>query len=470
MNRITWLSSIFLGVFFVLSLYSRNILFYRIDTIIIPLIFTVLFCGVIYGLVFLIKKDNANLVAVLVVAGFFSWGYNAILAYIFIIVGLLCFTIKKPMSKYINIVLAFTTMSLLIVPSTITVLHGMNQQKIDKVEVGSNISNLPNIYYLIFDSYASEKVLKSIGVDNSGFMNYLKEKGFVVKDSFCNYPRTYVSTASFLNMDYVTNPESLIDCYNQVQNNELFKYFKGLGYNVVNIGSNWYQTEIIRQADENYYYKSPFFSHFTAIFTATTLFSPISQYLPQLNLAEIERRVISYQFDKIKTLDMDKPTFVFSHILTPHHSYPLFMSNGEPLIECGYLTMDGIYEEHLGYTNNQIKEVIDSIGANSIIILQSDEGIATLEFENLIKSGDVWVNKVELMKQRAGILNAYYLPDGCEIYDGISPVNSWRMIINQLFDEDYEILSDIYYYPKIYMVDSEGLPSKDFYDATEVLK
>jgi hypothetical protein len=49
---------------------------------------------------------------------------------------------------------------------------------------------------------------------------------------------------------------------------------------------------------------------------------------------------------------------------------------------------------------------------------------------------------------RYGILNAYYLPNGGEkiLYKGITPVNSFRMILNYYFGTQLERLPDFQYF------------------------
>ncbi|GAH09708.1 unnamed protein product, partial [marine sediment metagenome] len=68
-----------------------------------------------------------------------------------------------------------------------------------------NKRNLPDIYYLIFDRYGSNDMLKAIfNYDNSQFINYLKEKDFyVVNKARSNYQKTAHSLASSLNMQYI---------------------------------------------------------------------------------------------------------------------------------------------------------------------------------------------------------------------------------------------------------------------------
>ena len=62
------------------------------------------------------------------------------------------------------------------------------------------------------------------------------------------------------------------------------------------------------------------------------------------------------------------------------------------------------------------------------------------------------------------IFNAYYLPDQNTglIYDSVTPVNSFRLILNTYFNTSYELLEDksyFAYYEYLY----------NFTDVTEIL-
>ena len=55
------------------------------------------------------------------------------------------------------------------------------------------------------------------------------------------------------------------------------------------------------------------------------------------------------------------------------------------------------------------------------------------------------------MDQVFGILNAYHLPGGAdELYDSISPVNSFRIIFNTYFDAKLPLLQDKHYFSIYY--------------------
>ena len=68
-------------------------------------------------------------------------------------------------------------------------------------------------------------------------------------------------------------------------------------------------------------------------------------------------------------------------------------------------------------------------------------------------------------EEKMNILNAYYLSayDKNELYESVTPVNSFRMIFNHLFDTGYDLLED-----RSYFSDYE-LPYK-FIDVTNALK
>ena len=104
------------------------------------------------------------------------------------------------------------------------------------------------------------------------------------------------------------------------------------------------------------------------------------------------------------------------------------------------------YLGQLEYANKKILRSIDQILANSetppVIILQSDHGPgSTLDWENPEKTN---------MHERMPILNAYYLPDKGKkmLYESITPVNSFRVVFNALFDADLELLEDRNYFAR----------------------
>ena len=170
------------------------------------------------------------------------------------------------------------------------------------------------------------------------------------------------------------------------------------------------------------------------------------------------RKRILNAFNNLEKISKEKgPYFVFSHILTPHQPF-LFGKDGEFIMpKTNYYTewfpiTEGRnreqyiaeYRDQLTYINKRMQQVISRILSDSpvppIIVLQSDHGpCANLDPESAKNSDHT---------ERMGILNAYYFPDQdySELYKTITPVNSFRIILDHFFGEDLELLEDRSYF------------------------
>jgi hypothetical protein len=159
---------------------------------------------------------------------------------------------------------------------------------------------------------------------------------------------------------------------------------------------------------------------------------------------------ILYKLNKLSEIPgMKEPVFVFAHILVPHPPY-VFDRNGHFLAEevVESRSINANYLEQLIFINHKIEELIDNILSNSknapIIVLQADEGAYP---ERLELEGSKYKIKNAThteIKQKIGILNAYFLPgvDKSVLYPSITPVNSFRIIFNLYFKTDFKLLPD----------------------------
>jgi hypothetical protein len=105
-----------------------------------------------------------------------------------------------------------------------------------------------------------------------------------------------------------------------------------------------------------------------------------------------------------------------------------------------------------------VEQAVSAILARSaappVIIIQGDHGPGGhLDWESPDRS---------CLLERTPILLAYYLPDGGDrlVYPGISPVNSFRVVLNAYFGLDMELLPD-----ETYFTNSEA--GGPFIDITE---
>jgi hypothetical protein len=123
-----------------------------------------------------------------------------------------------------------------------------------------NQATLPDIYYIIFDGYAGESSLEEFyDYDNHEFINFLTEKGFyVASKSRCNYPWSYLSLASSLNMEYINylSEDAGLESddrtlpYRMITENKVWKFLHSKGYKFVHLNSSgWGPTDRNRNAD-----------------------------------------------------------------------------------------------------------------------------------------------------------------------------------------------------------------------------
>ncbi len=343
----------------------------------------------------------------------------------------------------------------------------------------------PDIYYIILDGYARSDVLESVyNYDNSEFIDSLKEMGFfVAKEARSNYAHTYLSLPSTLNMTYLDSlpekygkdSESKSAALGMLHSNLVTQKLKDYGYTTINFASGWEGTDEHYIADINYNEKRILevigvdivTNETNMVFLQTTIFSPFIKEV----WGDVLRGKILYTFERLPDLPyLDVKKFTFAHILAPHPPY-VFQASGKAVKNPQLDMMGGIFEDkesyidQLTYISDQIEPTLKKIISNSnnppIIILQSDHGPASI-----LKHPFTWSEPYdpEGVNERMSILYAVYLPD--KDYDNfnqtMTPVNTFRIIFNNYFNEDLELLPDKSYfsdYDSIYnFVDVNNTP------------
>ncbi len=340
--------------------------------------------------------------------------------------------------------------------------------------------SLPDIYYIILDTYARQDALQQyFKFDNSNFINSLQNMGFYVADcSQSNYATTELSLASSLNLDYLdalgdnspqiyTHPQ----LYQLIQDNAARQMLEKAGYRVIAFDSGFSPTE---WKNTDVYFspaREPFKTYvlgginpFEALEMQTSaglLLYDAKSVLPNtqrsfLDAAYTEHRErILYEFNKLASVpEIDaavpqesRPKFVFIHILAPHSPFVFgakgeivgrrfpFTLNNDLDIADPALYIDG-YRNQIQYINRRILQALQAIITDSatppVIILQGDHGP---------KAG------IASQSGRMAILNAYYLPGGSDaLYQTITPVNSFRVIFNRYLNGQFDLLPDISYF------------------------
>lgn len=378
-----------------------------------------------------------------------------------------------------------STVAVVMVASTlITVLpalfsndksSGSSEPKNTENSVASAVTNkqdLPDVYYILLDGYAREDLLKQdFNHDNSGFTGSLKSKGFYVADKAnSNYAHTHFSVPSTFNMKYLnylseemgedsTDRAPLKDL---MQNNEVVPIFKQLGYKYVNIGSQWgwtmqspYSDIDIKAKDADSKILNIELDEFALVYLQTTALKP---WIANSIRGNLLSRVLGAFERTNKVPAIKEPTFTFTHILSPHPPY-LFDRDGVipgqtdlEILNQGFSDREKYVDQTI-YVNKLVLEMVDNIQKNSerppIIIIASDHGPASSLGDADFSESDPAKFDKEGIIERMGILNAYYFPDQdySKLYESITPVNSFRLVLSKYFGrEDLSLLPDQSYF------------------------
>lgn len=343
----------------------------------------------------------------------------------------------------------------------------------------------PDIYYIVLDSYTNQDVLKNcFSYDNSAFLDELRNLGFYIADeSRTNFTITDLSLAASLNMNYPqqmgnspAEASNTADLYNWLQNNMVQTALKNAGYKTVAFETGYSPTELTH-AD---YYYTPYeginkyldglnsFESMAMRTSAGIILYDLKDHLPLPIKMMLDSEYILHRnrilniLDKLETVpEKGEPTFTFAHILAPHNPF-VFGPNGEDVSRHTPFTLNDDqditsankymigYDNQVQYLNKRIIDIVKTILEKSknppIIILQGDHGPSK------------WAaSKVE----RTYILNAYFIPQGyADLYKDISPVNSFRVIFNEVFGTSMPKLNDETFYTTHSTIDELTLMRK----------
>jgi phosphoglycerol transferase MdoB-like AlkP superfamily enzyme len=163
-----------------------------------------------------------------------------------------------------------------------------------------------------------------------------------------------------------------------------------------------------------------------------------------------EKRLRS-AFDHLeKAPQLSRPQFFFAHILSPH---PYTPGTAVPLADGSdyyYYTKKSSdqyrreYVSRLTALNENLRTLVGRIQAKSgrpnVVILQADHGGGS-EYDLESAAGTN-------LRERMSIFNALYLPEGGSrlAYAGMTPVNTFRIVLKKYLGLELELLEDRSYY------------------------
>ena len=314
----------------------------------------------------------------------------------------------------------------------------------------------PDIYYVILDAYArDDTLLNEYKLDIRPFLEELEQIGFqVARCSQSNYAQTQLSLASSLNMNYlselgehfVPGNTSRLGISDLIHHSAVRQALEELGYTIVAFetgfkGTQWEDADIYLSPSGNRLDAAQLLGGMTsfeemlirtsaglALLDSRAILPKVFQ--PGLNNPNrIHRDLILYNLEQLARMPgKSSPKLVFAHLVIPHPPY-VFQANGE-FVETDKPDDPG-YQDQIRYLNQTLpsllREMIQGSPTPPIIILQGDHGAIHAP-----------------PNKRMTILNAYYLPGSSpdSVPEGISPVNTFRLLFNRYFNSNYPYLEN----------------------------
>lgn len=297
-------------------------------------------------------------------------------------------------------------------------------------------SKCPDIYYIILDAYTSNESLKKYwGYDNSSFTDSLKNMGFFIAESRTKFVQTYYSMTSAFNMSNDSSDINKLHRYEAMQlvkNNIVTQKMNEAGYEVINLSffeiannSAYYDFSNAGEGGEKSLFNR--FLNNTFLKSITNLFSELDTY--EQHIKTLHRLV------EVSETKIDRPRFVYTHLLAPHQPYVIDSLSGKiPFYKLSKSNSKTGYLNQLKGVNklvlNTVEEILSHYNPNNplVIIIQGDHGFRYLP---------------DNPEEGTTILNAYYLPKGVHnLYPGISPYNTFRVVFNTYFNSNLELLEE----------------------------
>ncbi len=318
----------------------------------------------------------------------------------------------------------------------------------------------PDIYFLVFDAYASSKSLKDeLQKDNSVFENFLKQQGFyTIEKSAANYNFTIHSISTTFNMEYLPefilpvmkDPKAYFWGTASILDNSLFSILKKEQYRIHNLqpisfnNPQWPLDPYFNDLKERHFFFKTFpgriyrdiFWNYNQI--EIGLIKKIQHALIDKRNEEIEKR-LQYTKQAIENTcsKVGPPKFVYGHFMLPHEPY-VFDRNGR-IQTRNYSNQKSpdFYFEQLLYANSILSNLITHIKTNNkrntVIIVEGDHGYQSFtgkknnftSFENL--------NSLYFPDQDYGMLN-----------DSLSPINTFRIVLNKYFHAGFPLLENLH--------------------------
>ena len=469
-------------------LWEQNFGEVSLREVLLPLFTLLVFGGFVWGVLWILFRnlEKSAIISSIILIITLSFGYiyniffyNSFIQVrflwtfliLFLIFATLLFLIKNTKKDLLNVNKSLTIATgvfILISLFQVTLgyyneyVHVQHDSTVVAINTNEEINKLRDIYYIILDGYSSPEVVRDVmGLEEEDdVVDFLEEKGFFIADkSRSNYPLTLWSLPSSLNMQHLEDPSADRRHFTMAEDHNVKDFLKSYGYKYIHLGDNAF-TYFNRYADENI--NPGILSPYQSALWINTVFKPLQDMsgirlgvlaykLGFLESQLTDAEIIKFKLKKLSEIPNreGQPIFTFAHFLVLKDMDIFGKSldgvNNDPVKN---------YLENILYINKEIEKLVDILLKNSdrepIIIIQGDHGFPFWLNQNLIEEFAQPDRAKKLIvpgKYSFPIFNAYYFPDGGDelLYNTISPVNTFRILFNYYFGQNFDLLDDVSY-------------------------
>ena len=293
----------------------------------------------------------------------------------------------------------------------------------------------PVIYHILLDAYTSSASLKKYwNFNNTELEDFLRSNGFyIASNAESNSNATQQSMATTFNKELLPNLDSIFTnehlsttAYrNQIRQSKVIHELTARKYTLINLS-------IFDLGDSPKFHKVgllPDGGDLFDLLIRNTRFASYIKTTPYTNLSTNQA-----VFDSLQNLAGKiggEKVFVYAHLNMPHDLY--CDRNGKAYVNSTSDRADikKRYLEGLIYTNSllitTVKKILSDSKTPPVIIVHGDHGSRMFD-----------------ESEKTTIFSAYYFPDKdySELYDSISPINTYRVIGRKYFKENIRLLPD----------------------------
>ncbi len=400
----------------------------------------------------------------------FLTGYSLLLPCILLLWGLITWLLKKPgkapikLNSYLNLVF-FVFLLIEVYSLSANMIAGKDRKNdlayynrplpADTAAIAA--SDRPDIFFIVFDEYASSLSLKKyLGYDNSELDSLLVSYGFYLADSsLSNYNYTPLSLGSTFNLQYFNHPVEQQHAVAKVLLQGEYSFGKSFlpaflqqqGYVIRNFG--WMDLQQQPAPETRFFQKeniSVFYNETLPYRVWRDIGWNMTNRFPGIFITRNYRKAQQRSFAKNRfnfthTLaelrkQTDTPKLVYAHFFMPHPPFYL-NSRGEfntLFDDAG--KRDSLYLEQLRFCNTWIDSLARAASLPfdrpRIVIIEGDHGYRYAD------------DRLPVRERAMRNLSAYYFSDKdySRLYRSISPVNSFRVVLNKYFNARLPLLAD----------------------------